>query len=453
MMIFNLFKSKPPETKVAPAPIEAKSYIGGTGFSHGGSFVDYLLSNGLNDLAAAASIALYKQAMPLFNAVNMRAEAFAQIPIRIKDKKTGDFIDDHPVLELFESPNSDVSQQEFLEQVSSFYDITGESFIVGTGRITNPPLELACIAPQMTSFSPQASNKFGVLNVPNEIFIHQSRGERMSFQAKELNDTLKLRYLSQVEESEIWHIRSFNPNRSSGSFRGMSRAQPLWLELQQYLSGNSTNLSNLKRGTRLSMAWVNTRDTALTDAQWDRMVEEAQKYSGDLNSGGTPILDGMDVKPIQQTNREMEFKELQDSMLARISSVYRIPLALLLPATMTLNNLQTSMLMFFDSGVLPLTSRLYNEFTRMLMPRYKGSENLMLAFNENDITALKIRILESAKLLSEINVSTIDEVRNTIGEEPLPSGGDQVFRASGLMPVDDDFDSDVSDDEFGVEDL
>ena len=433
--------------KKAENPTEQKSIFtgGDSGFGLGTSFAEYLLNSGYEDLSAFASIVLYKRAMPFFNAVNMRAEAFAQIPIRVKDKKTGEFIDDHPVLELLDKPNADVSQQEFLEQMASYYDITGENFTIATGRINQPPLELVNMGPQLVNFS-NSSNRFGILNVPNEIKVNRIQGGQLTFKAEEMNDNLGLRFLNAEQNSEIWHIRSFNPLRSSNQFRGLSRAQPIWMELQQYISGNTTNLSNLKRGTRLSMAWVNSSDVPLTDSQWDRMQEEAQKYSGDINAGGTPILDGMDVKTIQQTNREMQFKDLQEAMLARVSSTYRIPLALLLPATMTLNNLQTSMLQFFDSGVLPLTSRLYNEMTRMLMPRYKNSENLVFSFNENDITALRIRILESAKLLSEIDVNTIDEIRNVIGDPALADGGDQVFRNASLIPVGEDFTSTDTDD-------
>lgn len=428
-------------------PEEKKDVFTGSdiGFGVGTSFAEYLYNSGYEDLSAFASMVLYKRAMPFFNAVNMRAEAFSQIPLRIKEKRTGEFIEDHPVMELMENPNADVSQQEFLEQMASYYDITGENFTIATGRINQPPLELVNIGPQLINFSNTAT-KFGILNVPNDIRVNKIQGGQLSFKAQEFNSNLGLRFINSDEDSEIWHIRSFNPLRSSNQFRGLSRAQPIWMELQQYISGNTTNLSNLKRGTRLSMAWVNASDVPLSDEQWERMQEEAQKYSGDVNAGGTPILDGMDVKTIQQTNREMEFKDLQESMLARASSTYRIPLALLLPATMTMNNLQTSMLQLFDNGILPLSSRLYNEMTRMLMPRYKNSEGLMFCYNENDIPALRIRILESAKLLSEIDVNTVDEVRNVIGDPALESGGDQVFRNASLIPIGEDFNSTDTDD-------
>lgn len=418
----------PREIKQQPA-VETKNTA--AAIASGISFPEFLFNNGNGDLSAFAAIQMYMDAMPLFNAVQMRAEAFSQIPVRVWDKEKEEFVDSHPALDLLAEPNIDVSQMEFLEQVASYYDITGNSFIVATGRLERPPLELMTVSPVHIAFG--FGNKFGILNVPNNIDVNLASGGSDIFVGDEVRD-LGLRY-SNGDMREIWHMRAFNPLRSSTNFWGLSKARPLWFEIQQYLSGNITNLSMLKRGTKLSLAWVNNRGEELSDTQWSRLQQEAQKYMGDVNAGGTPILDGMDVKPIQQTNRDMEFKDLQEAMLSRISTVYGIPLAMLLAQSMTLNNLETSMLQFFDNSVLPLTDRLYNEMTRFILRRYPNSENLEFKFNEHDITALRLRMIETAKSLNEINVNTIDEVRSVVGFEPMEEGGDVILKPATLIPV------------------
>lgn len=396
------------------------------------SFPEYLVRGGHGDLSAYASILLYMQAMPLFNAVSLRAESLSLIPMRVLDVKTRKYVDDHESLELLNRPNADVSGSEFLEQVSSYYDITGDSFLVSTGDFNKPPLELASVPPQSTLFGP--GGNFGILHVPDYIGITQSGYSEIKFKAKDIVDR-GIRFLNTDRgDKELWHMRTFNPLRSSNNFRGLSKARPVWFEIQQYISGNNSNLSLLKRGTKLSLAWVNNRNEELTDKQWERMQEEAAKYSGDLNSGGTPVLDGMDVKSIQQTNRDMEFKDLQESMLSRISSNYRIPLALLLSQSMTLNNLETSMYQLFDNAIIPLRTRVNDELTRFLMPRYKNSENLVYAVNENDIGPLQSRIIDRADKLKKINSVTDDEIRTVLGYDPLPEGGDVIWRPSGLLP-------------------
>lgn len=430
------------EQKIDDSGQEKKSIIPPQGLS----FTEFLINNGDGDLAAFSAVQLYMKAMPLFNAVSLRSQTFSQIPIRVWDRSNEEFVNDHPALDLLRNPNSDVSQIEFLEQVCSYYDITGDSFIVATGRLANPPLELATVPPQTVTFG--TGSKFGILHVPDQIWVTLVAEGRFQFNAKEIPDK-GIHFVNSLEDKEIWHIRTFNPRRSSTNFRGMSTAQPVWFELQQYIAGNNTNLSLLKRGTKLSLAWVNNRGEELTDKQWERMQEEAQKYSGDLNAGGTPILDGMDVKAIQQTNRDMEFKDLQEAMLSRTSTVYRIPLALLLAQSMTLNNLETSMVQLFDNSVLPLANKLYSELTRLILSRYPDSENLEFRFNEQDIPALRSRMIQQAKTLSEVNVNTVDELRGMVGFENLPQGGDVVLKPATLIPIgsDEGFDLDEEDED------
>ncbi len=416
------------DRKTIEAPMEQKSSSFPTS-----SFFDFLSAGANNDLADFVAIQMYMDAMPFFNAVDIRARNFAAIPIRVWDKSKDQFLDDHPVLELLQNPNADTTQLEFLYQYASYFDITGDTYLFAGGRVNAPPLELATVPPQRTTFG--FGNKFGILHVPDTITISTAGQGSSVFQATEVDGMIRF---YEREDRELWHTRQFNPLRSSANFRGMSRAKPIFLEIQQYLSGNNTNWSMLKRGTRLSMAWVNNRGEALTEVQWDRMQEEAQKYKGDLNAGGTPILDGMDVKTIQQTNREMEFKDLQEAMLSRISTVYGIPLALLLDKSMTLNNLETSMLQLFDNAVIPLTNYLYAELTQFLLRRYPDSENLEFKFNEGDITALRVRIIETAERQSKIGVNTIDEIRTLIGDEALATGGDVVLVPANMIPAGDD---------------
>ena len=400
-----------------------------SGYAPALSFTDYLSNSGNGDLSDFAAIQMYRDAMPLYNAVDVRARNFAAIPMRVWDNKAKEFLDDHPALELMSNPNADVTGMEFLYQYASYFDITGDSFIFAGGRVTNPPLELATIPPQRTTFG--FGNKFGILHVPDTVTVTTVGQGASVFNATDVNGMIRF---YEREDRELWHSRQFNPLRSASNFRGMSRAKPAFLEIQQYLSGNTTNWSMLKRGTRLSMAWVNNRGEELTAVQWDRLQEQADKYAGDINAGGSPILDGMDVKQISQTNRDMEFKDMQEAMLSRISTVYGIPLAMLIDKTMTLNNLETSMLQLFDNAVIPLTNYLYADLTRFVLKRYPDSENLQFRFNEGDITALKVRIIETAQRQAAIGVNTIDEIRALIGDEALATGGDTVLVPANMIP-------------------
>lgn len=403
------------------------------------SFADFLFNNGNFDLGARESVQLYKEAMPFFNSVDIRATAFSEIPIRLWDKSKDEFIKEHPVLDLFAHPNADVSQNEFLYAYASFVDITGNSFLIATGQTDRPPLELALIAPQGITFG--MGNGFGVLNVPSTIQVNLVSNIHKTFIGEEVRTDgffSTIRFFTREKDNELWHTRQFNPARMGSVFWGMSKAKPVFLELQQYIAGNKTNLAMLKRGTRMSGAWVNNRDVELTDTQWSRLQEEAQKYKGEMNAGGTPVLDGVDFRPDMMNNRDMEFKDLQEMALSRTANIYKIPLALLLDSAMTLDNLKTSQLQLYDNAVLPLTRYLYAELTRFLLPRYPNSENLEFRFSEFDIPVLRSRILENAKTKRDLNVNTTDEIRQLIGDEELADGGDTVLIPANLVPLGSD---------------
>jgi len=55
--------------------------------------------------------------------------------------------------------------------------------------------------------------------------------------------------------------------------------------------------------------------------------------------------------------------------------------------------------------------------------------------SESDIPVLRPRVLENAKRQSDLNVNTINEIRTSIGDQPLDEGGDVVFISSTLVPA------------------
>jgi phage portal protein BeeE len=420
----------PREHKQAP-PIEKKSYASGQ------SFAEYLYSSGNTDLSMWIMIQMYEDAAPFFDAVDRHAVAFSSIPIRLRDKTTKVFVDSHPVLDLLAQPNGDTTGREFLHQLSSYKSITGNSFLYATGPVEQPPLELAVMSSTSISFG-ATSSEFGIFNVADQMNLSQASGVQMQFFSEDSESNNLFRFFNSKRDAEMWHIRQFSPRRSGARFFGMSKAKPLFLEIQQYLSGNNTNWSNLKRGTRLSMVWMNTKPDPLTDTQWERLEVQAQKYSGDLNAGGTPVLDGVEARPMQQTNRDMEFKELQESMAKHVYTLFRVPLPHVLDGSMTLNNMETADLQWYDHGVLPEALTIYGEMTNFLLPRYPGSENLEFCFSENDIPSLRARVVARAKSLKEVQVNTTDEIRTVLGDEELASGGDTVLVDGSLVPLGED---------------
>jgi HK97 family phage portal protein len=398
------------------------------------SFYDYLYSEqSTYDLSVIHTLLLYSHVSPFYMAVDKIARAISEIPFKVRDKKTGEFID-HELLELLANPNAGQSECSFKYELSSFFSITGNAFLNTTGRPERAPLEIWNIQPQRVT--PIYAQEYNMGQLPSRYQVTSILESAKFFNAKEvqMGASSVMRYYSEIN-GELLHIRQLNPFYNANNFFGMSKARPLMTELEQYQHGNINNLSLLKRGARPSLALVNTSGVELTEDQYQRLVDQMTLYSGSQNAGTIPILDGVDAKEVSQSNKDMQFKELHDSTKAAIYNIYGIPLAMTSDSAMTFNNLETSQLQFYDNAVIPQLRTLTVELTRLLMYRYKNSENLEITCSPNDIEALKPRALDNATKLNALNVSTMNEVRSMIGEKPLDSGGNVIYGPTTNMPI------------------
>ena len=79
-------------------------------------------------------------------------------------------------------------------------------------------------------------------------------------------------------------------------------------------------------------------------------------------------------------------------------------------------------------------------------------DNARLTYDEEKIPALVRRRNEQVKMRADLGIESDNELRNMIGRENY-QGGDQIYKASNLLPVgtdlfDDDGESIVGDDEI-----
>jgi len=395
------------------------------------SFADYLGgSNG--DLRALESCRLYKACTPFYQSVSMRAEAFSSIPVRVYDKKSKAFIDKHPILDLLNNPNPQQSATALLKALSSFYDITGEAFVMVTGE--REPLEIYTAKPQEVII--EASNKPDKLGAAGVYYWYSTYFNDV-FYLSESELGGRYRYYSRSGDREIAQIKEFNPLSSVNSLRGMPRAAPLWLQIQQFILADTNNRSVLSRGARPSVAWVSKLDEPLTDTQYQRWKEQVQSYEGALNAGRQVLVDNAEPKVLSTTNKDMEFSLNRKTVREDIFSTYGIPLSMISSESMTMDNLKVSGVLFYENSVLPHADNLLDELTRVLMPRYKGSENLCLSYNPIDISALKGRAIDETKSLQIAQILTDNELRTRVGYEEL-SDGDTLWKPAGMLPAQSD---------------
>lgn len=422
--IQDFFKIKP-TNEAAIQNVQYKSHGSLSQGGNLGSFADYLNSNGQGDLRAFETLRLYKQCQPLFTAVNMRAEAFAQLKLRVYDTKNEEFIDDHPVLDLLAKPNPDNNSKSFLKAYASYYDITGDTYLVATGDPREAPLEVFIEPPQNIVPRPADSGDYvGGAGVAGCYVVGGMHGDKYKLADGELGGSF--RYYD-GDDRELWHTKDFNPFMSKWNMLGMPKASPLWLQIQQFVEANINNYSMLARGARPSLAWVWQHDTPMTDEQFERWREQVKAYEGAANAGRQLAVDNMKPEQISQSNSDMEFSENRKTVKTEIFGTYEIPLPLVAAEQMTLDNLKTSTLLFYDNAVLPLADTLLDSLSAFLLPRYPDSEGLIITYNANEITAIRQRMLDETATEKGLGVLTYNEIRSQIGREALAEGGDVIL--------------------------
>ena len=402
-------------------------------YGAGLSFYDFI---GAGDVRAMETIRWYKKCMPFFRAIDARAEAFSSIPIRVKSRSNGQFVSDHPSLELLGDagkPNPEDSVSDFKRAYSTWVDMSGESYLVACGMRDRPPVDIANAKPQDITLSAPDTRISGIYEVPATIRWNTNFFSERFQVERPAGDDKSFRYWNRDETKEIWQSGNFNPTASGSNLRGLSKASPISFEIQQFIEGNVNNLALLQRGARPSLAWVYS-GSGLTDDQFEKWKEEARSYQGSSNTGRPMLVENFDVKNIGLTNVEMQFEQMMKMTAMKMYIIYGIPLAFTSPETMTLDNLKTSMSQLYDIAVLPHADNLLEQLTNFLMPRYENSEDLYFTYNTIDIEPLKERAIEQTSRLQKILILTDDELRSRVGYEELDEGGDFVWKPTNLLP-------------------
>ena len=400
------------------------------------SFVGYLTGNGSQDLAAIECIRLYKQCLPYYDSVSRRAEAFSSIPARVMDKVTGEYVESK-ALALLNKPNPTQGAQAFKKALSSFVDICGEAFLAVTLSTKGEPLEIYSIKPQDVTATVAAR---GTLISVAESYLVSNSVITEYFKL----DRATYRYRNATGTMELWHLKEFNPTLGTNNLRGLPKASPLWLQIQQFIEADTNNYSVLKRGGRLSMAWVWKHTEPMTDDQFTRWQEQVNSYEGSINAGRQVLLDNMELQDVGQNNKDMQFKENREVVKNDIYSAYSIPLPLVSSATMTMDNLKTSAVLFYEQSVLPHTDNILDELTRFLIPLFKEPESYAFTYNPIEIQPLKERMIDEAAKIGLMGVATDNELRTKVGLETL-EGADVIYKAMGLVPVAGDYSTDSAD--------
>ena len=385
------------------------------------SFADYLLGNQQYDLYALEAVNLYRQCMPFYDSVNRRAGAFSALPIQLYNENTDEYSKSNAMLDIIKNPNPMQSSMAFLKSLSTNFDINGEVFLLVTGYDT--PMEMYAI--NASYVTPTSTNQS---SIPVSYLYSDGRTSERFYIDESMRYGDRYRYWNEEGTRQLWSIRDVNPTFVN-TFRGLSKASPLYLEIQQFISANTNNYSILKRGGRPSLVWSWQHVDPMTDDQFERMKEQLNAYAGDGNAGKQIIADNLKPEYISHSNNEMQFKENKASVREDIYTTFGIPLSLVHAGTMTMNNLQVANIIFYEQSVLELADFLLGELSACLLPMMTKKKQLCYTYSIFDIQCLKERTYSETQTLQKSGLLTDNELRANVGYARL-DGGDVVWKST-----------------------
>ena len=390
-------------------------------------YLNSFLSGGIN-ISPFQALEFYNMVSPVSTGIDMIADEFSGIKPHIYNIKTEKFEDEKSpeLLKLLRNPNADKTKSEFMKSVAVFFLSTGNQYIIATGQVDKPPLEIIVVPSQNVNIQGSTKDSFAdsyqISDYYAPLFKRDEKPSGLRYYHKDIQ--------------ELWHIKGFSDGISTPLYLGKSKLNGIYYEIKQHLQASIHNYALLCNGARPDGALM--VEAELGKDQRNILREEInRKIQGAENAGEIFLFSGgkMDYKEMSQKLKDMDFRNLKNDVTASVFNRLKIPQPLVNPEFMTLANYEKAQLALYDNAVLPFTDRIYEELTNFLFPRYKIDINTYkLFYDQNEISALETRLNENINKLRDSNVLTINEIRALFNYENV-DGGDFIYQNIGLVPI------------------
>lgn len=381
-----------------------------------------LAGYGGNYLSPGQAYWLWQTSDTVGSAVDLISWAFEQLNPILKDTKTGEYVSDHPFIELINNPGFKMGSDQFQYELMSSFLIAGETYPILEGNVNFEPTGMYSIKANDTSLEEGRDGwLFQITTSTNnveEVYTREEIPKRRTW-VYQKRDKLK-------ETKQI-----LNQSRRN-DIRGQSVLERVYYQALSKYYGNIHNTGMLKNGSRPSGMF--SPKQGLSQENYEAFRTEGRAtLEGPGNTGRTIFSPG----PVEYTNfilnpRDMDFIKLIENNRTEIYAQYGIPLPLVSSDTMTMNNYENAVYAFYDMALMPKALFLYKQLGKFALPRYKDGERFELSVNEKEIPALKERLFKKVKLMRETYAFMENEMRTEAGYEGF-EGGDINYKPSNLI--------------------
>jgi HK97 family phage portal protein len=313
-------------------------------------------------------------------------------------------IENHPALTLVERPNPGQSQAEYLNDLISYFLLSGNSYeeFVAPNRKNAPPQEMYTLRPDRVEVLPNTDENrrlnpdlAGIVDA-NEFVLGYG------YCANDSGVTFA--------PASILHRKFFHP---TNDYYGLS---PLQVAARYYRTDNLSadwNYALLQNQARPSGALI--APTTIDDASYERLKQELADNYGGENSGVPMILEGgFDWKALGLTPLEMDWLSGTRDARGQICSVYHVPPEMTgNPEHRTYNSMPEARRALWMEAIMPVLDSIRDSYNRALIPLF--GDGLYLDYDRDQIDALAE---DQEKVWTRVHAAsslTVNEQREAIG--------------------------------------
>lgn len=363
----------------------------------------------------------YQKNVIAFACVSKMANTVASVPLYLMD---GDKeVDDHPILNLLRKPNPFMSYEDFAEALTSFYMISGNSYVESVESFSmkllngvSVPIELYPLRPDRMRVIPDA------------------RGWPSAYDYSVGGSTQRFEVDVKAGKMPILHIKSFHP---TNDWYGMSPIEAAIYSIDTHTEASAWNKALLQNSG--GPPGILNSKKPLTQDQYNALKEEmTAKYSGPYNAGRPMIGQGeMEWLPMGFSPKDMEWINSKNVTAREVClALFTPPQILGIPGDNTYANLQEANVAYARGGVVPVLRRIVGGLNRWLLPDGK----LRLCYDEDAIPGLAQERHELYSKLESVRFLTIDEKRAAAGYDDYETGqtpSSLIYLSSGDVPIEE----------------
>lgn len=318
-----------------------------------------------------------------------------------------------PLLDLIARPNPKQTTASYLMERVGYEMISGNAY---QERVTvgQEPRELYNLRPDRMKVIPDANGHV-------RQYEYAVGGRKVRFDVDEAGD------------ADIWHSKLFHPLHD---WYGLSPVEAGTYGVDQHNEAMAWVQALLQNSARPSGALKS--EDELSDDQFARLKAQIEEQYTGAKNGGRPMLleSGLDWVGMGFSPADMEIIETKNSAARDIALAFGVPPMMLgIPGDNTYSNYQEARLAFWEDTVIPLTTRIADEWTIWLGPKFGDLE---VRPELDQIPAIADKKQTLFEIAGKAMFLTVDEQRELVGYGPLEGGqGNQLPQRTPVQPEPD----------------